>query len=196
MQDLQSLLRFVELTHQFQNVERVVYAGVGKDKCENDAEHSYQTAITAWYLNDAYQLSFNTEKILKYALVHDLVEAYAGDTSIHDKDAHIGKHEREEKALQQIIKTFPEATDIYETIKMYERLEDNESKFVYALDKLLPMINSYLDNGRSWHKNNVSYKVVQEYKQPKVALDPTIHKLYNELINLLEKKVSIFFPRP
>ncbi len=196
MKDLQGLLRFVQLTHQFQNVERVMYAGVDNDRLENDAEHSYQVAITAWYLNEVHQLRFSTEKLLKYALAHDLVEAYAGDTSIHDKDAHAGKHEREAKALQQIIAMFPGCVDIHETIKAYERREDGESKFVYALDKLLPMINAYLDNGRSWHINNASYNEIQDYKLPKVTIDPTIEKLYSELTTLLEEKANILFPRP
>ncbi len=193
MKDIKQLIQFIELTHQFQSVERVMYVGVGNDRMENDAEHSYQVAITAWYLNEVYQLHFNNEKILKYALAHDLVEAYAGDTSIHDKDAQIGKHEREAKALQQIIKKFPECTDIHETIKEYEERIDGESRFVYALDKLLPMINAYLDNGRAWHKNNASFKAIHEYKLPKVAVDPTIHQLYNELVLLLEEKADVLF---
>ena len=193
MKDLQHLLKFIELTHQFQNIERTVYAGVGNDRFENDAEHSYQVAITAWYLNSTRNLHFENEKLFKYALAHDLVEAYAGDTSIHDKEAHAVKHEREEKALEQIVQTFPECTDMYETIKAYERREDGESKFVYALDKLLPMLNAYLDSGRSWHKNRASYTAIHEYKLPKVALDPTIHDLYNELTKLLEQRKELFF---
>jgi 5'-deoxynucleotidase YfbR-like HD superfamily hydrolase len=40
---------------------------------ENDTEHSYNLAMTAWYLAQWFP-DLNKDLIIQYALVHDLVE--------------------------------------------------------------------------------------------------------------------------
>ena len=36
--------------------------------------------MTAWYIANIEKSNLSIEKILKYALIHDLPEVYAGDT--------------------------------------------------------------------------------------------------------------------
>lgn len=48
---------------------------------ENDIEHSLTVAILSWYVHDKYKLNLDIAKILKYAIVHDFVEVYAGDVN-------------------------------------------------------------------------------------------------------------------
>ena len=58
---------------------------IDKSRQENDAEHSWHFAITAMLL---YEYSDNSKvdilRVIKMALVHDLVEIYAGDTYAYD----------------------------------------------------------------------------------------------------------------
>lgn len=54
---------------------------LGSDRAENDVEHSYSVAILCWYLNDKLKLNLDIAKVLKYALVHDFPEVYAGDVN-------------------------------------------------------------------------------------------------------------------
>jgi putative hydrolases of HD superfamily len=187
---MEKLLRFIELTRKFRAVKRkVVFAD---DKCaENDAEHSFQLAVTAWYIVSANKLKLDTEKVLQYALAHDLVEAYAGDTpaSVHRSyEVERGtKKMREEEAAERIQEEFEEFDNLHEVIKGYEERADDESKFVYALDKLMPVLNIYLDKGYSWKLNDVRLEDVINYKSEQIAESPAVDKYFKEIIPLLKE---------
>ena len=73
---LQKLLNFVKITADFRGVERKV-ALKKANRRENDAEHSYQLAMVAWYIVNSEKLGLNSDLVVKYALIHDLVEVYA-----------------------------------------------------------------------------------------------------------------------
>lgn len=75
---LQNTLKALSLLHDFQKVERVVFVPQ-RDRQENDVEHSYLLAMLAWQLAEILAPQLSKEKVIKYALVHDLVEVYAGD---------------------------------------------------------------------------------------------------------------------
>ena len=50
---------------------------------ENDIEHTMAVALLCWYIHDKYKLDLDIAKILKYAITHDFVERYAGDTNTY-----------------------------------------------------------------------------------------------------------------
>jgi len=58
---------------------------IDKSRQENDAEHSWHLAVMAMTL---YEYADNSKvdilRVLKMALVHDMVEIYAGDTYAYD----------------------------------------------------------------------------------------------------------------
>ncbi|MBX4195745.1 HD domain-containing protein [Candidatus Parcubacteria bacterium] len=184
---MNKLLKFIELTRKFREVERKIKFKDGTD--ENDAEHSFQLAITAWYIAIANEMKFDMEKVLKYALAHDLVEAYAGDTpsDVHRKfeGERQTKHDREQEAAERIRKEFPEFDELHGIIEGYEKREDQESKFVYALDKIMPILNIYLDEGHSWKFYDVKIDDVIRYKQDKIAESPVVKKYFDLIIPLL-----------
>jgi putative hydrolase of HD superfamily len=145
---MDDLLKFVEFTNKFQKIQRVILVK-DEERYENDAEHSYQLALVAWYIIDREKLNLNINKIVFMAIAHDLVEIYAGDTYIFGiQELKASKKEREEKAIKMIETEFPEFNDLIPFIQEYEERTSEESKFIYALDKLLPNINNVLDNGR------------------------------------------------
>jgi len=147
--ELEQIFKFIKLTHDFQKVERTIFVA-GTNRNENDVEHSYQLALVAWYIISTYKLSLNIDLAIKYGLLHDLVEVYAGDTYIFDKDQSVidSKVEREYKALERLKDEFPEFSEMTDLIVQYEKREDEESKFIYALDKVVAPINIYLDGGK------------------------------------------------
>ena len=59
--DLKELLKFVELTHQFQKIERTILIPKEERK-ENDLEHSAQLALVAWYLVEREKTAVGQEK--------------------------------------------------------------------------------------------------------------------------------------
>ncbi len=190
---LNELFSFLEFTHKFQQIQRVIFA-TGENRNENDAEHSYQLAMACWFVVQTKKLELDINKIIKYALVHDLVEIYAGDTYFYSADQNLqsSKPAREKAAFERIKKEFPKLKDIHKAIKGYEALKDEESKLVYAMDKMIPVLNIYQDKGRSWKRDKVTYEMART-KDDKIALSPPIYEEWKELITHLEKNLDYFF---
>jgi len=193
-QNLDQLLKFTELLHTFRTIERHILQHT-KDNRENDVEHSYTLAMLSWHIISTYKLDLNLDKVFQYALAHDLVEVYAGDTYFYEKDSSVTdtKEKRELDAAAQIQKEFPEFEELHQAIKNYEKREDAESKFVYALDKVEPVLTIYLDKGRTWHKDEVTLEMITSMKSPKVAVDKTIESIFNELVEKLQAEHETLF---
>lgn len=189
MNNIDKLLKFTKFLNKFREVERVIYRN-NKNEWENDAEHSYQLTMLAWYLIDTHKLDLDLDKVLKYCLAHDLVETYAGDTFIYDDVS--DKEKREHDALQKIKQEFTEFPNLILHIEQYEKKDDPESRFVYALDKIEPMLAIYLDKGRIWKDKKITIDMILKNKTPKVALDPTIKKYFEEIVEILKKEPQLF----
>ena len=183
---------FLRFLHAFQSVERVAYAADATRR-ENDVEHSYFLAMLCWYLVDALKLDYSVEKILRYALSHDLVEAYAGDSYIFDAESQRTKKEREKNAQHRIQSEFPEFETLHATIEAYEHQEDPESEFVHAVDKLIPVILNYLQNGRMWKDMKVDYKQLIAQKRAKVGEQKEVRELLEQIITLLQDDWESYF---
>lgn len=195
MPQLNRLINLQELLLLFGSIERQLFVPDTpslKDRKENDAEHSYNLVMAAWYLSQYYD-HLDTNLCIKYALAHDLVEVYAGDTFAYDQHSRITKEDREAKAKAKLYGEWPDFNEMLEAVHAYETKQDSESKFVYALDKLMPIILGYLSKGKSWHHFNLTLKHVMEYKGNKIAISPEIKPLYDELIEVLKKHPE-FFP--
>lgn len=186
--NLSRILEFNKLLITFREVERQVMVAK-KDQKENDAEHSYQLAMLGWYISSGIP-ELDSGLVIKYALVHDLVEAYAGDTDVFSKDpeAHASKKDREEEAAKRIKEEFPEFSELHKLIEEYERKENAESRFVYALDKLLPALNIYQDGGRTWQQRGISFEMVVEEKKCKMAVSPEVTAYFDEFVSLIERE--------
>lgn len=189
---IESLSQIVALTHQFQKIQRIIHI-VGENRFENDAEHSFQLAFIAWYLIEKESLPLDKEKVLTYALCHDIAEVYAGDVSFYrTKKEDKEKVSREKEAIKKLTKKYPYFPALTDTIHAYEAKKDDESNFIYALDKLLPIINIKLDGGRTWHSHNITLEKLYEGKISKVAYNPIIEKYFILLIELLKKNPHLF----
>ena len=185
------LLKFQRLLLQFQAVERVVYVP-GTKRLENDVEHSYGLAMLAWYICSKDNLSLDLNKILKYALIHDVVEVYAGDTYAYDAAAQATKKEREHKALLKLKKEFQEFPELYDTIDVYEAQTDDESQFIKALDKLHPHLLTYLDEGKMWRERGMTLKMTTEAKQKYMDTCPAIKTYFDAITRRLRKRPELF----
>ncbi len=188
----EKILKFEELLHSFALVERVAHIK-GRDYRENDVEHSYFLPMLAWYVIDAFTLPLDATRAIRYALVHDLVEVYAGDTYIFDEEARKTKYVREKAAQKRLASEFPEFPSVHEYIEAYESQADAESRFVKALDKIEPFLANYLQEGRTWKEMNVSYEEIITNKREKLSHHPELLALLEELIALVEPKKAEYF---
>jgi putative hydrolase of HD superfamily len=188
---LQDMIHFARLMLRLQSVVRAIHLP-GREAKENDAEHSYHLAMMGWYLNSGAGLGYNTDKLIRYALAHDLVEAYAGDVSALDLEGRKHKRERESEALSRIESEFPEAADLTQAVRDYESLADEEAKFIYALDKLMPALMVYLDGGRTWHEEGQSLELIQYCQSRRIAVSEPVWALYSQLIEILRERPDLF----
>lgn len=197
MLKVHDILEFTKLMNSFSTVERVCYKP-GTEKRENDVEHSYSLAMLAWYIAENSESKLDVGLVLKYALAHDLVEVYAGDTNLFSKNQedHETKKEREEDARIRIEKEFPFFSDVHTTIIQYEKREDKESRFVYVLDKIYPVLLNYLGNGKTWKELEITLEMLLAKKKDKLELYPELLPYWEELEELLvEKKNTLFFTK-
>jgi putative hydrolase of HD superfamily len=175
------------LLDQFRKTERDVYA-VWLDRKENDSEHTFELAMICRYLCLEYNKNWwdlDVNKVIKYALVHDLVEIYAWDTNTYNTSQELidSKHEREMSSLDQLRNQLPFFSELLTEIDIYEDQTNEEAIFVKWIDKSVYPLNQIRDNYRSWKTLShwVSLGHIDAIKQKKIKhpfakkLRDTIH---------------------
>jgi len=189
--DINKLLDFIKFSHEIHKIKRQIV--LEDDQNENDAEHSYQMALLAMFIIDENKLKLDTYKCMAMALVHDVVEVYAGDLIVFaPKKEIVAKELREKEAVEQLKSNWPNTLSLHQLVKEYEERKTPESKFVYAIDKLIPEINNYLYDGKAWKKHNITFEQVKEIKKGKVDIDPTIADYHEKVLKLIESKPDLF----
>jgi len=193
--NLDELMSVVGLTHSFQQIRRRIYA-TGEDRMENDAEHSFQLAFIAWYIIDKQNLDLDKGKALQYALCHDIVEVFAGDMFFHrTAEEEQKKIDLEKAATETLAQKYADFPSLISTLRAYDEKADPESKFIYALDKLLPIFNILLDEGRSWQTNDVSLEKLYEGKHRKIAEDPIVLEYFILIVEVLRSNPTLFIKK-
>ena len=132
---------------------------------ENDAEHSWHFALTALVLLEYAKDDVDITRVIKMALVHDLVEVYAGDTFAYDEAGYVDKEERELKAAEKIFGMLPDdqRDELRALWDEFEDFKTKESCYANAIDRLQPFINNYKTDGYTWREGNVNK--AQVYKR-------------------------------
>jgi len=154
------------------------------DRHENSAEHSWHLAIAALLLAEYANQPVDTSRVIRMALVHDLVEIDAGDTFIYDTAGNLEKATKEEKAAERIFGLLPsDQRDAWRGLwKELEQRETVEAKFANALDRLLPVLHNYFTNGRSWKEHGITQQQALEKNAVIAEGSETIWNLVEKLI--------------
>lgn len=136
---------------------------------ENDAEHSWHFALTAMVLFEyAHSPEVNQLRVLKMALVHDLVEIYAGDTFLYDDKANEDKEERERAAADKLFNILPEdqGAEYRALWEEFDAAETVDAVYAGAIDRIQPLLNNYTVGGYTWKKGDVHSDQVYQRMQP------------------------------
>lgn len=179
-----------ELALRFGRVDRVTYHPDGKT-LESDTDHTVMLGIVACALVDHFPW-LDRGAVAQYALVHDLVETYAGDTPtlrMPTAEATAAKRAREDAAFQRIDQEFVQTMPwLPDTIAHYESRSTPEARFVKAVDKMLPKLTHILNSGQTLHDEGVDSDAlaarlaVQVKEMQAYASDfPGLFDLYAEL---------------
>ncbi len=194
LKDIQALM--TKLVFPFYQVERDAVPPIEPRRFENDVEHSWSVAFLACSLASEIDKTLNLGKIAQFAIVHDLIEVFSGDTSPwHGKDIRESKEEREEDAIRHIEKHFKRFPWIAQTIREYESRESNEAKFVWAVDKVIILLLRYVDQGRFYVENGITKQLFDERltsHRKKAHAHPKIGDYYDQLLELFERHPEYF----
>ena len=145
---IEKTIELARLLFAFGEVERVTHHPDGIAH-ETDTTHTVMLGVMACAFAKEHAPHLDLGKIAQFALIHDLVEVYAGDTNTFAKDvSHSLKEEKENVALKRIKKEFNSTYPwIGYTIEEYESLSTPEARYVKVFDKILPKISHLLNGG-------------------------------------------------
>jgi putative hydrolase of HD superfamily len=172
-----------ELVLRLTLVERRIHLHKGDaDRYENDAEHTYSLTMLVWFLSQYYP-DLNLDLMIKYSLVHDMVEVYAGDSQAinRSEDEEKKKDQQEEAALERLKSEWTDFQQMSEYMGNYESQNDPESRFVKALDKIQTIVLNIVSGGHSWKIQDLTMASIVENKDRTTAMSPEIHELWKEL---------------
>ena len=125
---------------------------IDKSRRENDAEHSWHFAMMAMILAEYADPNVDLNHVLRMALVHDLIEVYAGDTFAYDTVGYEDKDAREQAAADKLFALLPsdQGADIRSLWEEFEAMETLDARYAAACDRLQPLLHNYLTDGHTW----------------------------------------------
>ena len=135
---------------------------------ENDAEHSWHFAVMAMILAEYADPEVNLCRVLKMALVHDLVEVYAGDTFAYDEQGNRDKEQREQQAADRIFGMLPEdqGKELRSLWEEFDAMKTKDALYAACIDRLQPFINNYYTQGHTWRRGGVTPQQVYQRMEP------------------------------
>ncbi|HEU4677440.1 MAG TPA: HD domain-containing protein [Candidatus Paceibacterota bacterium] len=151
---------------------------------ESDTDHTVMLSVVASaFAKKLYPDSLDVGRVAEFAIVHDLVEAYACDTDSFgiSAEAKRAKDEREREAYLRIEREFRDTFPwIPETIAAYERLDSREARFVKTADKLLSKVTHILNGGAYFKSRGMD--------------EETMWNNYQQMVRAAEEKYGAEFP--
>ena len=151
------LIDFISYVDQLKSVIRKNGLHDGS-RSENTAEHSWHAALSALLLVPYANESVDINKVTRMLLIHDLVEIEAGDTSVYDKDGVALQEQAEKHAAEIVFNKLPEdiANDLRQLWDEFETRQTPEAKFAKAIDRFLPLLSHYKNDGISWQSLDIT----------------------------------------
>jgi putative hydrolase of HD superfamily len=192
-ENAQGLVDIGQLIFKFAHVNRATFHEDGVTP-ESDTDHTVMLSVCACALaTKLYPDSLDLGLVAQFAIVHDLVEAYAHDTDSFgiSEDGKRAKDEREHEAFLRIEKEF---TEVYpwlpQMIQRYEALDTREARFVKTTDKLMSKISHIINNGAYFKSKGMdaetmwnNYQMMVKVAEEKYGSEfPEVLTLMDELI--------------
>lgn len=158
---------------EFGHIARAVNMSSGVP--ESNTHHSYILALVGYEFARQYAPELNANLILRYALVHDLAELITGDmrTLTASEDELEKKKIDDQRATKELILQLHYSPHIMKDLEAYENLNDDESRYVYWLDKCMTIPTHFFDEG-----DNLKYLGVKTQAQIQQWRTRTLKKLH------------------
>ncbi|WP_087022799.1 HD domain-containing protein [Thaumasiovibrio subtropicus] len=158
MQRLEKQLALIIEIDQLKAVLRQTKVKSAEGRRENSAEHSWQVALLAVLLEEHANEPVNLSRVIKMLLIHDIVEIDAGDTFVYDAAASAEQEEKELAAAKRLFGLLPDdQSDALLSLWLeFESAKTADAKYAKALDRMMPMLLNYNNQGQSWVEHGVS----------------------------------------
>lgn len=160
---LERQIAFLMEIDQLKHVYRQTYL-LDKSRHDSDVEHSWHFAVMAVMLAEYATGEIDLLKVVKMALVHDIVEIDVGDAFIYERNDPEGHYAREKAAAERIFGLLP-PEQAREYVALWEEFEARgtpEAKFAAAVDRLDPLLHNIHTEGKSWREHGVTADRVLE----------------------------------
>lgn len=174
----------VERLHHLYRLKEVPRHGTVGERYESAAEHTYSALVLAQWFLGGISLPLDEAKVMRILLMHDWVEAHAGDTFILDESARADQHSRENIAAKRLEEELPAnlAQPFRDAWKEFTEQATREARFAKAIDQLDPVVHS-LFRKTDWTKHHWRE---QPYRQKKAALlaeFPPLLEMFDEIMD-------------
>ena len=175
---LQAILQTLHLAERLKFELRHSYLSSGRQ--ESVAEHTWRMALMAVLIGPHLDQQPNMEKLLKMIIIHDLIEAEAGDTSALDvlrnpalRTEKVAREQRAIANLRQVLGA-PVGKEIYALWYEFEDKQTYEAKVANAIDKLEVQLQHNHASFHTWEEieYDMSYMMDQH-----VGFDRTLQQL-------------------
>ena len=166
-----------------------------RSRQENSAEHSWHLAMCAVILAEYADESVDIARVIRMALVHDLVEIDAGDTFAYDVQANTDRAEREQKAAARLFGMLPPdlGAELRALWEEFEAAESADARFAVALDRLQPLLNNHHSQGGSWRAHGITRDQVLRRMQP---IEKAVPAMWSEVLSIVEQNCALGHIRP
>lgn len=158
MERLEQQLNLIIELDKLKSVLRRTRVKSVEGRLENSAEHSWHVALMAILMQEHANEPVEISKVMKMLLLHDIVEIDAGDTFVYDTVASAQQEEKERIAAERLFGLLPDDQgDELKAIWLeFEQAQSAEAKYAKALDRIIPMLLNYHNDGQSWQEHGVT----------------------------------------
>ena len=158
MERLEKQLALLIELDQLKSVLRRTRVKSADRRLENSGEHSWHVALMAVLMQEHANAPIDIARVMKMLLIHDVVEIDAGDTFVYDVAASQEQEEKELKAAERLFGMLPsdQGDELFALWKEFEAAQSDDAKYAKALDRLIPMLLNYHNDGQSWKEHGVT----------------------------------------
>ena len=158
MERLEKQLALIIELDQLKSVLRRTRVKSADRRLENSGEHSWHVALMAVLMQEHANAPVDIARVMKMLLIHDVVEIDAGDTFVYDVAASKEQEEKELKAAERLFGMLPsdQGDELFALWKEFEAAQSDDAKYAKALDRLIPMLLNYHNDGQSWKEHGVT----------------------------------------
>ncbi|EPF7652249.1 HD domain-containing protein [Vibrio vulnificus] len=155
-------------------------------RLENSAEHSWHVALMALLMEEHANEPVDIGRVVKMLLLHDAVEIDAGDTFVYDAVASEQQAEKELAAAQRLFGMLPadQGEELLQLWLEFEAAQTADAKFGKALDRIIPMLLNYHNQGQSWQEHGVTRQQALTVNQ---KIDLGSHVLWDKAQEIIEQ---------